>query len=99
LPIERLMESTVQGSLQLAGNDVVLFHDMPPVLGTQGKIEFNEKGVNLNGLNGSLLGGPLAISGGTQPDNSIQVKIAGNMTIDGLRKTYPAPVLQRLAST
>eukprot|EP01133_Synstelium_polycarpum_P017915 gene17915-21368_t len=97
LPIERLLESTVQGSLQLAGNDVVLFHDMPPVLGAQGKIEFNEKGVNLNGLNGSLLGGPLAISGGTQPDNSIQVKIAGNMTIDGLRKTYPAPVLQRLA--
>ncbi|MCL6484208.1 MAG: TIGR02099 family protein, partial [Janthinobacterium lividum] len=92
LPIERMLESTVQGSLQLAGNDVVLFHDMPPVLGTQGKIEFNEKGVNLNGLNGSLLGGPLAISGGTQPDNSIQVKLAGNMTIDGLRKTYAAPV-------
>ncbi|MGK5077735.1 YhdP family phospholipid transporter [Janthinobacterium sp. HLX7-2] len=97
LPIERMLESTVQGSLQLAGNDVVLFHDMPPVLGAQGKIEFNEKGVNLNGLNGNLLGGPLAISGGTQPDNSIQVKIAGNMTIDGLRKTYPAAVLQRLA--
>ncbi len=97
LPIERMLEATVQGSLQLAGNDVVLFHDMPPVLGTQGKIEFNEKGVNLNGLNGSLLGGPLAISGGSQPDNSIQVKIAGNMTVDGLRKTYPAPVLQRLA--
>ncbi|OFJ50056.1 TIGR02099 family protein [Janthinobacterium lividum] len=97
LPIERMLESTVQGSLQLAGNDVVLFHDMPPVLGTQGKIEFNEKGVNLNGLNGSLLGGPLAISGGTQPDNSIQVKLAGNMTIDGLRKTYAAPVSQRLA--
>ena len=97
LPIERMMEATVQGNLQLAGNDVVLFHDMPPVLGTQGRIEFNEKGVNLNGLNGSLLGGPLAISGGTQPDNSIQVKLAGNMTIDGLRKTYPAPVLQRLA--
>ncbi|MBB5606717.1 MULTISPECIES: YhdP family protein [unclassified Janthinobacterium] len=97
LPIERLLESTVQGSLQLAGNDVVLFHDMPPVLGAQGKIEFNEKGVNLNGLNGNLLGGPLAISGGTQPDNSIQVKIAGNMTVDGLRKTYPTPVVQRLA--
>lgn len=96
LPIERLLESTVQGSLQLAGNDVVLFNDMPPVLGTQGRIEFNEKGVNLNGLNGSLLGGPLAISGGSQPDNSIQVRIAGSVTVDGLRKTYPAPVLQRL---
>ncbi|OBV39991.1 YhdP family protein [Janthinobacterium psychrotolerans] len=97
LPIERMMEAKVQGGLQLAGNDVVLFNDMPPVLGAQGKIEFNEKGVNLNGLNGNLLGGPLAISGGSQPDNSIQVKLAGTMTVDGLRKTYPTPVVQRLA--
>ena len=97
LPIERMLEAKVQGGLQLAGNDVVLFNDLPPVLGAQGKIEFNEKGVNLNGLNGNLLGGPLAISGGTQPDNSIQVRIGGAMTIDGLRKTYPTPVLQRLA--
>ena len=97
LPIERMLEAKVQGGLQLAGNDVVLFNDLPPVLGAQGKIEFNEKGVNLNGLNGNLLGGPLAISGGTQSDNSIQVKIGGAMTIDGLRKTYPTPVLQRLA--
>ena len=97
LPIERMLEAKVQGGLQLAGNDVVLFNDLPPVLGAQGRIEFNEKGVNLNGLNGNLLGGPLAISGGTQSDNSIQVKIGGAMTIDGLRKTYPTPVLQRLA--
>ena len=97
LPIERMLEARVQGGLQLAGNDVVLFNDLPPVLGAQGRIEFNEKGVNLNGLSGNLLGGPLAISGGTQADNSIQVKIGGAMTVEGLRKTYPAPVLQRLA--
>ncbi|MGK5025517.1 YhdP family protein [Janthinobacterium sp. RB2R34] len=97
LPIERMLDAKVQGGLQLAGNDVVLFNDMPPVLGVQGKIEFNEKGVNLNGLNGNLLGGPLAISGGSQPDGSIQVRLAGAMTVDGLRKTYPTPVVQRLA--
>lgn len=97
LPIERMMEAKVQGGLQLAGNDVVLFNDLPPVLGAQGRIEFNEKGVNLNGLSGNFLGGPLAISGGSQPDNSIQVKLAGAMTVDGLRKTYPTPVVQRLA--
>ncbi|CDG84921.1 YhdP family protein [Janthinobacterium agaricidamnosum] len=97
LPLSHLLESKVQGSVQLGGNDVVLFRDLPPVLGGTGKIEFNEKGVNLNGLNGNLLGGPVAISGGTQKDNSIQVRIAGAMTAEGLRKTYPAPVMQRLA--
>ncbi len=98
LPLNHLIESKVQGALQLIGNDVTLFTDFPPVLGTQGKIEFNEKGVNLSGLAGSFVGGPVAVSGGSQRDNSIQVRIGGAVTADGLRKTYPAPVMQRLAS-
>ena len=98
LPLSHMMESKVQGALQLMNNDVVLFDDLPPVQGALGKIEFNEKGVNLNGLSGSFLGGPVAIGGGTQRDNSIQVKIAGGLTVDGLRKNYAAPVMQRLTA-
>ena len=97
LPLARLRESKVQGSLLLQGNDVVLWHDMPPVLLATGKIEFNEHGVNLNGLNGTLLGGQLTVAGGTQRDGTIQVRIGGNVTADGLRRTYPSPVMQKLA--
>ncbi len=98
LPLARLRESKVNGTLQLQGNDVVLWHDMPPVLLATGKIEFNEHGVNLNGLNGTLLGGQLTVAGGTQRDGTIQVRIGGNVTADGLKKTYPAPAMQRLAA-
>ena len=97
LPLSHLMESKVVGSLQLQNNEVVLFHDMPPLLGVSGKIEFNQKGVNLNRVGGSFLGGPVAISGGSLLDNSIQVKLAGVVSADGLRLTYPAPLMQRLA--
>ncbi|MES2740194.1 MAG: YhdP family protein [Pseudomonadota bacterium] len=96
LPLERLPESAVQGALQLLGNEVVLFHDLPPVQGATGKIEFNERGVNLNGLGGTFLGGPTAISGGTQRDNSIQVKLGGSVTADGLRRYFSGPAMQRL---
>jgi uncharacterized protein (TIGR02099 family) len=71
---------------------------MPPLTAAVGKIEFNEKGVNLNRVGGNFLGGPMAISGGSLPDNSIQVKLAGSVSADGLRKTYPTPLMQRLAS-
>lgn len=98
LPLAQLMESKVQGSLQLQGNDVVLWHDMPTVSGATGKIEFNEKGVNLNNLAGTLLGGPLSVTGGSQKDGSIQVRIGGNMTVDGLRKQYPTAAMQRVAT-
>ncbi|MGO7410835.1 DUF3971 domain-containing protein, partial [Rhizobium ruizarguesonis] len=84
--------------LQLASNDVVLFKDLPPVQGATGKIEFNEKGVNLNNLAGNFLGGPISITGGTQRDMSIQVKLAGNLTADGLRRNWPEPMMQRLGS-
>ena len=98
LPLAHLLESKVQGSLQLMNNDVTLWRDMPPVHGATGKIEFYEKGVNLNGLAGTFLGGPVAVSGGTQRDQSIQVRIAGSVSADGLRNAYPAPAMQRLAS-
>jgi uncharacterized protein (TIGR02099 family) len=98
LPLSHLLESKVQGSLQLQNNEVVLFTDMPPLTAAAGKIEFNEKGVNLNRVGGNFLGGPMAISGGSLPDNSIQIKLAGSVSADGLRKTYPTPLMQRLAS-
>jgi len=98
LPLAQLIESKVQGSLALQGNEIVLWHDMPNVSGTTGKIEFNEKGVNLNNLAGTLLGGPLSVTGGSQKDGSIQVRIGGNMTVDGLRKQYPTAAMQRLAT-
>jgi uncharacterized protein (TIGR02099 family) len=98
LPLAHLIESRVQGSLQLQGNEIVLWHDMPTVSAATGKIEFNEKGVNLNNLGGTLLGGPLSVTGGSQKDGSIQVRIGGNLTVDGLRKQYPHPAMQRLAN-
>jgi uncharacterized protein (TIGR02099 family) len=98
MPLARLADTKVQGALQLQGNDVVLFEDLPALQGTTGKIEFTERGVNLNGVGGSFLGGPLALTGGTQRDGTILVKLAGLITSDGLRKGWPAPSMQRLAT-
>jgi uncharacterized protein (TIGR02099 family) len=98
LPLAHLIDAKVQGSLQLQNNDIVLFNDLPPVQGSQGKIEFNERGVNLNALSGTFLGGPVSITGGTQRDNAIIVKLGGTLTADGFRKNYPAPMMQRLAA-
>jgi uncharacterized protein (TIGR02099 family) len=98
LPLARLADAKVQGTLQLQNNDVVLFEDLPPLQAALGKIEFTERGVSLNGVGASFVGGPLALTGGTQRDGGILVKLAGTMTADGLRKTWPAPAMQRLAS-
>jgi uncharacterized protein (TIGR02099 family) len=97
LPLSHLIDAKVQGTLQLQNNDITLLNDLPVVQSSQGKIEFNEHGVNLNQLSGTFLGGPVSITGGTQKDNAIVVKLGGMMTADGFRKTYPMPAMQRLS--
>ncbi|KQQ47111.1 hypothetical protein ASF61_00140 [Duganella sp. Leaf126] len=97
LPLAHLLDAKVDGTLQLNNNDIVLMKDLPVVQAAQGKIEFNERGVNLNQLSGTFLDGPVAITGGTQRDNAIVIKLGGMLTAEGFRKTYQAPVMQRLA--
>ena len=94
MPLTHMLDSKVLGSLQLAGNDVVLFPELPPIQAALGKIEFNEHGVNLNGVGASFLGGPLALTGGSQRDNSIAIRLAGAVSADGVRKQYAAPQMQ-----
>lgn len=95
LPLNHLQDSIVKGTLQFAGNNVTLRSMMPPLLSTTGKLEFHEKGFSLNGIKANFLGGPVAISGGTQRDGSILVKAEGILTADGIRKAYATPVMRR----
>jgi uncharacterized protein YhdP len=97
LPLANLHDTKVQGALQLQSNDVTLFPELPPIQAALGKIEFSEHGVNLNGIGASFLGGPLQLSGGTQRDGSIAIRMAGSATADGMRATGSLPALQRLA--
>ncbi|MRW87634.1 TIGR02099 family protein [Pseudoduganella sp. FT26W] len=97
IPLAHAIDTKVQGTVQLANNDIVLMNDLPVVQSSQGKIEFNERGVNLNQLSGVFLGGPVSITGGTQKDNAIVVKLGGLMTADGFRQAFPMPAMQRLA--
>ena len=98
LPLAHIIDAKVQGTLQLQNNEITLMNDLPPVQAAQGKIEFNERGVNLNQLSGNFLGGPVSITGGSQRDNAIVVKLGGTLTADGFRKQYGSPAMQRLAS-
>jgi uncharacterized protein (TIGR02099 family) len=98
LPLASLHDSKVQGALQLQNNEVVLFPELPPIEAALGRIEFSEHGVNLNGVGASFLGGPLQLSGGTQRDGSIQIRMAGSATADGMRHTGSLPALQRLGT-
>jgi uncharacterized protein YhdP len=89
LPLRHMIDAKVNGVLQFANNDVVLQPGIPLVTGVNGKLEFNERGVNLGTLKGTALV-VIVISGGSQKDNSIRVRLDGSVTGDGLRQMLPA---------
>ncbi|MDB5838883.1 MAG: hypothetical protein JWQ23_835 [Herminiimonas sp.] len=96
LPLAHPHDAKVQGTLQFAGNDVTLQNLIPPLMQASGDLKFHEKGFELNAIRANFLGGPVAVSGGTQSEGGIAIKADGTVSSDGLRKTYPSPVMQRL---
>lgn len=97
LPLNHMLDARVQGVLQLANNDVTLQDMIPPLSGASGKLEFNEKGLNLNGISANLLGGPVRIAGGTQSDGTIRIKGEGSASSEGLRRAYSSAAIQGVA--
>jgi uncharacterized protein (TIGR02099 family) len=95
LPLAHLPDAKVRGVLQFAGNNVTLRNGLPPLLGAGGKLEFHEKGFSIGAIKASFLGGPVVISGGSQRDGTIQVKVDGSVTADGIRKAYSMPVTRQ----
>jgi uncharacterized protein (TIGR02099 family) len=95
MPLAHLVETKVKGALQLNNNQVALRNSIPPLSNATGKLEFNEKGFNLNAIRANFLGGPVTVSGGTQRDGTIMVKSEGALTAEGIRKVYATPQTQR----
>ncbi len=89
-------QPTVQGSVKFQGNEVQLWRSLPTVQQVNGELGFSDKGVQLNNVQGNLLGGPLVLTGGVQRDGSTLVKLDGAVTADGITRYLTAPGARKL---
>eukprot|EP01031_Cornospumella_fuschlensis_P022807 gene22807-27784_t len=103
LPLHDLATSKVQGSVQLAGNDVRLMPTTPLLGKAQGTLQFSESGFTLQGVQARLLGGPVRIEGGMRPvaDNTgepaVLLRLQGQISAEGLREAKEMPLAGLLA--
>ncbi|WP_298930133.1 YhdP family protein [uncultured Ramlibacter sp.] len=105
LPLATLERSRVQGSVTLAGNDMQLSPDSPMLSRARGVVGFSEQGFSLAGTQARALGGDVRIEGGgrsvpagsTEP--SVQVRVQGAFTAEGLRQATELGSLARLGSS
>ncbi|MFO1218404.1 MAG: YhdP family protein [Burkholderiaceae bacterium] len=98
LPFARLAQSTVNGSVQLAGNDVRLRPDTPLFAAARGRVEFTDKGVQLAGVQARVLGGDATLEGGTQADGQLRFTAQGTASAEALRRMPELGLPARLAT-
>lgn len=105
LPVAQLARSQVQGSLTLAGNDLQITTDSPPLARARGTVAFNQHGFTLAGVQARAMGGDVRIDGGSRgpaaatagAEASVLVRVQGTATADGLRQARELGFLSRLA--
>jgi uncharacterized protein (TIGR02099 family) len=66
LPIGAIDKTTVQGSVNLSGNDFQYSPTTPLLAAARGLLNFTERGFSLANVQGRMFGGEIALDGGSQ---------------------------------
>ncbi|HKX42479.1 MAG TPA: YhdP family protein, partial [Burkholderiaceae bacterium] len=98
IPLEQVEQTTVKGSLLLAGNDVRITPDSPSLLAAKGRVDFTQKGFAVVGASARVLGGDASFGGGTQADGNVRFDAQGTLSADGLRRAVDLDVAARAAT-
>jgi uncharacterized protein (TIGR02099 family) len=107
VPLLNAINTKVQGTVTLSGNDVRMTPDVPLLEKLQGSVQFTESGFSLSGTQARMLGGTVRIEGGMRPspggtgaannDVSLQLRAQGQVTAEGLRQTKEIAPFNELA--
>jgi uncharacterized protein (TIGR02099 family) len=97
IPLRSREDTRIAGTYQFASNTVVISPDLPAVEQASGRVDFTESTVRVAGVNGILLGGPVALSAASARGAAVRVNVQGRLNADGVRRYSGIPVwAQRL---
>ncbi|WP_353192234.1 YhdP family protein [Pandoraea pnomenusa] len=97
MPLEHTDRAKVTGRARFLRNDITLLSGLPTFGAVDGELAFTERGISLDNLRGTFLGGDVRASGGSRDDGSIALNIAGTMSAQGLRDNRENASLAQLA--
>ena len=98
IPLDDPDQSSVKGSLTLAGNDLRLTPDTPLLGATRARVDFTQKGFSVARASARVLGGDVSFGGGMLNDGSLRFSGSGSASAEGLRRAPEFGLLARLAS-
>ncbi|MFN3570050.1 MAG: YhdP family protein [Polaromonas sp.] len=114
LPLADMDKTKVQGTVNVAGNDVQFTPDTPQLGRLKGLVSFSESGFAISGGQARLLGGEVRLEGGTRaastagarpaaaaqdfPDAAVVIRAQGSISAEGLRQAKELGMAARLGA-
>ena len=99
LPLRRLPQTKVAGSVQLLANQIVMDPSVPPFSQVSGRLDFTESGTSARNLSSQFLGGPTAVSVATLADGTVSVNAQGTATVAAARRLADIPLLEHASGS
>lgn len=114
LPLAKLDNTRVQGTVSVPGNDVQFTPDTPQLTRLKGLVSFSESGFAISGGQARMLGGDIRLEGGTRsassgaarsvagtqdfPDAAVVIRAQGTLSAEGLRQAKELGMAARLGA-
>lgn len=98
IPLGDAAHTSVDGSIALAGNELRLRPDIPPLSAARTRIDFSQRGFAIQPGSARALGGDISFDGGLGADGVVRFNALGTASAEGLRQAHELGGLPRLAT-
>jgi uncharacterized protein (TIGR02099 family) len=99
LPLAELAKTQVAGEYEFAANQLSVLSWLPPIEQAAGKLAFSESSFTLHDVRGRLLGGAVAITGGTRAGRGLEIVARGDAAFDATRALFDHPLRQHVTGS
>jgi uncharacterized protein (TIGR02099 family) len=99
IPLAALPKTQVTGDFDFADNEVSVVPWLPPIQPASGRVAFTDSGFTLHDVRGEILGGAVAISGGTRAGGMVEVLARGDASFDATRALFDHPLRKHLSGS
>jgi uncharacterized protein (TIGR02099 family) len=99
IPLAELAKTRVTGELDFVGNEVTVVSWLPPIESASGRVAFTDSGFTLHDARGRLMGGAVAVSGGTRAGGAVEVLARGDASFEATRALFDHPLRKHVSGS
>lgn len=99
LPLAELAKSRVAGDYEFGANQVSVLSWLPPIEQAAGRLAFSESSFTLHDVRGRLLGGAIALAGGTRAGHGLEIVARGDASFDATRALFDHPLRKHVSGS